>query len=202
MIIDDHRLFAGAISAWFESLADDIKTICVESCSEAEEQILRNPDISIVLLDLNLEAEDGVTTYRHLNKLEGKRAFILCTGDAPDSLHLDERLFSEVSLIFKSDPLETFKECFLAVINGYRFHSDSASKVKRLKYIDLPELTLRQKAILALILAGESNQLIAERLNVTENTIKTHIRHLYSRLGVNSRIECIDRADQMRFYLD
>lgn len=202
LIVDDHQLFAGAMSAWFTSFGDHIETLHAQTCAQATDYVGKYPDISILLIDLNLETEDGVNTYQHLKERFGKRKTILCTGDSPEALYIEDRLLHEVSIVFKSDSLDVFRECFQSVLDGRRYHSPTAAAINRVTKCAVPGLTPRQKIILDLISTGQSNQEIAEQLSLSENTIKTHIRHLYTRLGVSSRSECMEQAEKLRFYLD
>lgn len=202
LIVDDHQLFAGAMAAWFTSLGNHVETFHAETCVQASTWIDKHPDISVLLIDLNLETEDGVSTYYQLKKRFGKRKTILCTGDSPETLYIEDRLLHEVSIVFKSDSLSVFRECLQSVLSGKRYHSPTAAAINRVAKSSVPGLTPRQKLILNLIATGVSNQEIAERLSVSENTIKTHIRHLYTRLGVRNRSECVNQAEKMRFYLD
>lgn len=57
-------------------------------------------------------------------------------------------------------------------------------------------LTLRQYDILKLVTQGYSNKLIANKLNITENTVKRHLYNIFQRLGVKNRTEAIDVARQ------
>ena len=55
----------------------------------------------------------------------------------------------------------------------------------------LDPLTGREQEVLQLILSGKSNREIAESLHITENTVKTHVRNIYSKYAVRSRAELI-----------
>ena len=52
-------------------------------------------------------------------------------------------------------------------------------------------LTPRQKEVVSLILKGHKNQAIAEKLSISPNTVKTHVRNIYSKAGVSSRANLI-----------
>ncbi len=63
-------------------------------------------------------------------------------------------------------------------------------------------LTDREREILGLLAIGLSNREIAERLVVSENTIKTHLEHLYGKLEVPSRLRAIARARELGLLRD
>jgi LuxR family maltose regulon positive regulatory protein len=60
-----------------------------------------------------------------------------------------------------------------------------------------PELSDREREILSLVAAGLSNQAIAERLVISITTVKTHVRNIFHKLGVSSRIQAIARAEEL-----
>ncbi len=57
-----------------------------------------------------------------------------------------------------------------------------------------PDLTERQRQVLDLLAAGHTNGQIARRLGVSEGTIRTHLEHIYRRLGVTSRTAAVTHA--------
>jgi LuxR family maltose regulon positive regulatory protein len=61
----------------------------------------------------------------------------------------------------------------------------------------LEPLSDRESEVLDLLVSGLSNQEIAQRLFVSVNTVKTHISHVYGKLGVNSRAQAIARCQQL-----
>lgn len=59
-------------------------------------------------------------------------------------------------------------------------------------------LSRREFEVLQLIAEGYANQEIAQRLTISINTVKMHIRHIYSKLGVCNRVQAIARARELR----
>jgi DNA-binding NarL/FixJ family response regulator len=59
-------------------------------------------------------------------------------------------------------------------------------------------LTEREKKVLQLLAAGASNKQIAAQLFISESTVKTHVAHIYEKLGVKTRAEAAVRALQLR----
>lgn len=57
-----------------------------------------------------------------------------------------------------------------------------------------PEITDREEEILVLVIRGYGNAAIADRLSISENTVKTHVRHLFEKLHVDGRRRLIDEA--------
>ena len=60
------------------------------------------------------------------------------------------------------------------------------------------ELSVREMDVLRLLVSGASNKAIASQLNLSENTIKTHLSHIFGKLGVQSRAEAVATALRRR----
>ena len=58
----------------------------------------------------------------------------------------------------------------------------------------VPRLTPRQNDLLRLLAAGHTNTQIARRLGISEGTVRTHLEHIYDKLGVSSRTAAVTRA--------
>jgi DNA-binding NarL/FixJ family response regulator len=61
-----------------------------------------------------------------------------------------------------------------------------------------PTLSERQMAVLQMLLQGKSNKVIARDLSIAEGTVKTHLWAIYQALGVNSRLQAMAKAHEMR----
>jgi DNA-binding NarL/FixJ family response regulator len=67
--------------------------------------------------------------------------------------------------------------------------SQQTDIIHKIKTLD--PLTVREKEVLQLILSGKSNREIAGTLYISENTVKTHIRNIFSKYDVSSRVELV-----------
>jgi DNA-binding CsgD family transcriptional regulator len=56
----------------------------------------------------------------------------------------------------------------------------------------LPALSTREREVVDLVISGLRNREIADRMGITEKTVKTHLTHVYQRLGVSTRREMVD----------
>ncbi len=69
---------------------------------------------------------------------------------------------------------------------------------RALREQDVPELTHRERDVLLGLVQGLSYPEIAERLVISVGTVKTHVSHIYSKLGVQGRMEAIHRAQALK----
>lgn len=104
--------------------------------------------------------------------------------------------------LFGADQLETVKLmasqiAYINQVQSYLMHQGDKLPMKGNDRLVEP-LSERELEVLRLIAAGLSNKEIAERLDMTVNTAKTHIRNIYGKLQVNRRVQAVEKARQMR----
>ncbi len=177
---------------------------CVQSYSNAEDAIkdipLLNPDVA--LIDINLPGATGIECVKVLKPLCPNTQFLICTvfEDA-------ENIFNALKAgangyLLKNTPpsklLEAIKE-----INqgGSPMSSQIARKVigafqqSRPNQPEMPEsLTMREKELLTLLSKGFRYKEIAEKLFISHETVKTHIRNIYEKLQVQSKVEALNKV--------
>lgn len=84
------------------------------------------------------------------------------------------------------------------LLNAFAGNGEKVTSLPLVEVVDLVEqLTLRELEVLQRIAAGDSNQAIAEKLVITERTVKKHASNIYSKLNVNNRTQAIARARQL-----
>ena len=88
----------------------------------------------------------------------------------------------------------------LGIWVGHRLTRKSSTPPTQVnqRALDYLKISDREHAVLRLLVAGHSNQEIADRLHVSRNTIKTHIASLYRKLDVSRRTQAVNRARELR----
>jgi DNA-binding NarL/FixJ family response regulator len=89
-----------------------------------------------------------------------------------------------------ADSSETLKKALEAVRRG-EIWAERSTLTKVIDSFATPTLTLKEKEVFNLLTKGMSNRAISKALNITEGTVKMHVSHLFSKLGVKSRTELI-----------
>jgi DNA-binding NarL/FixJ family response regulator len=199
LIVDDHRLFADAMQHVF---ADHPQIDAVHYASdhdEALQQIVAQAGNElIVLMDLNLAGESGVDLNNRLRSLNPAMRTIFCTGEQPANLCLDEALLRASSFVFKTDALADIRACMDCVLDGGRYQSASLRGVQSVVAETL-KLSEREGDVARLLMQGLRNAEIAAQLGVTDNTVKTHLKSIYSKLGARNRADCLLLLEKLRF---
>lgn len=173
---------------------------CVSSYANAEDALAdiprKQPDI--VLMDINLPGMNGIACTLELKKQLPELDIMMLTV-YEDSDHIFDSLKAgAVGYLLKStspsDILEAVRE---AVRGGSPMSAQIARKVTQSfhqpvgKSPQLESLTDREQEILSLLASGYMYKEIADRLTVSIDTVKTHIRHIYDKLQVRTRTEAV-----------
>ena len=198
VVIDDHPLLRKGL----KQLADLSPNIEIIGETDSGEQGLvmvheLRPDL--VLLDLNMPGRNGLETLYALKRSEPEcKVAILTVSDANEDIIAAMRGGADGYLLKDMDP-EVLLEKLHELANGHLVMSPSVSeslalalragKDQQVQEANAEELTEREREILAHISDGESNKLIARKLDIAEATVKVHVKHLLKKLGLKSRVE-------------
>jgi DNA-binding NarL/FixJ family response regulator len=145
-----------------------------------------------VLMDLRMPRMDGVTAIRRL--APAQRILVLTTFDA-DSDVLPAIEAGATGYLLKDAPRSELYRAVRAAARGEAVLSPPvATRVLRAARSDEPSLSAREIEILELVARGTTNREAAERLFISEATVKTHLIHIYAKLGVPDRASAVAAA--------
>ncbi len=169
---------------------------------EAIDQARRwQPDV--VLMDVRMPRLDGVEACRRLVETSDAKVVVLTTFD------LDEHLFAAVragasGFLLKASPPEELVAAIRAAHAGNALVEPKMTKRLLDEFARRPqqppvgyvpdrfgELTDREVDVLREVVRGASNAEIADRLYISETTVKTHVNHILTKLGVRDRIQAV-----------
>lgn len=196
LIIDDHPLFRKGAA---DLIAMDASLRVVGEASSGEEGVAlareRSPDL--VLLDMNMRGMDGLQTLQALKSEDlAARVIMLTVSDNEEDVVACLRAGADGYLLKDMEPEEILDQLHRAA-QGHLVISEQVADLiaralrgeNRPRNVDEAGLTPREREILDLIVAGLSNKLIARRLDITEGTVKVHVKHLMKKLNLRSRVE-------------
>ena len=194
--IDDHPLFRKGVADLISM--DHTLSLIGEAASGEEglELVCRlSPDL--VLLDMNMKGMDGIETLKAIKEAEpDARVIMLTVSDSEESVVAALRAGADGYLLKDMEPEDMLARLRNAA-DGQMVLSDRltellAHALREDAQPRTPEeagLTEREAQILALIARGLSNKLIARELDITEGTVKVHVKHLLKKLNLRSRVE-------------
>jgi two-component system NarL family response regulator len=149
------------------------------------------PDVAIV--DLRMPVLEGVEVLERIRATSPDAVVVMLTAfDADDDIERSFRAGAKAYLLKDIAP-QDLVACVRAVHAGRTWMSPSVASKIATRMTQL-QLTPREMAVLRLLVAGKANREIADLLSITEGTVKTHVAHLFGKLGVTSRTEAVATA--------
>jgi two-component system NarL family response regulator len=192
VVADDHTLMREGVVAVIARQPDMM--VMGEAADGAEAVALvekAQPDV--LLLDLRMPKLDGVAvTERLLAQFPELAIVILSTYDTDDDILRALRAGAKAYLL-KDAPPDELTKCVRTVHSGRNYVSATIG-AKLAAQATQTSLTFRELDVIKLIAQGCLNKEIAERLDITEGTVKSHTSSLFLKLGVANRTEAVREA--------
>ena len=189
LIADDHEIMRMGLASLLET--DPSIEIVGEATdgNEAVQKTLKlRPDV--VIMDLMMPNKDGSEATQEIKAARPETRILLLTtfGTADGIAHAIEA--GAEGALLKSTANSEIVRAIKSLAKGSQFISQDVRELL-LKDPPVPELTERQRAILASITEGLTNQAIADRLGISEDGVKRHVNAIMAKLGADSRAEAV-----------
>jgi two-component system nitrate/nitrite response regulator NarP len=202
MIADDHPIVLEGLAGLLTGAGHEVVARCTTGTEVPAAVVRSHPDL--LLLDLNMPGEDGLQLLRRL-AANGSRPFrtVLLTSSITASQAAEAVRLGTNGLVLKEAAPLVLLECIQAVMAGRRWlDSEVAERVLGTRWEQCAEtsgrqLSPRERDIVDLVQRGLRNRQIAERLNLTEGTVKVYLHSIYQKVGVTSRMELATRTRQV-----
>jgi len=192
MLVDDHALLRTGVANIINQ-EPDLRVVAeagngVEAISAYEQH---HPDVT--LLDLRMPVMEGVEAVRQIRARDPHaRVIILTTYDTDDEISRALKAGAK-AYVLKDISADQLVACIRDVLAGKTYLAPSAA-AKLAEGVTRVQLTPREMSTLRLMADGKANKEIANELAISERTVKTHLGHLFEKLGVTSRTEAIKVA--------
>lgn len=197
LIVDDHPFVAAAAAREAASLLPGAEIGCVESVTSAEVAIAERaqaPDF--ILLDLVLPDADGLSGLVRLRHVAPNSIIAIVSGEVSPQVMRDAFAQGARGYLTKTRDVDEFTDSLKKLFErGFFFPPEAAEAVQQ--HHRPAQLTEREAAALNALASGKVNKQLADILGVTESTFKTHLRAIYRKLGVRTRVEAVSRARQL-----
>ena len=196
MLTDDHLMVREGIKQLLE-LEDGFNVIRVAGDGEeCIEKIKKTKDIDVLLLDINMPKKNGIETAQILkNYKKCPKIIMLTVHNEIDYLEKVIDIGVE-GYVLKDADLSTLKKAIISVYNGESYiqpelipilNSRLMKKDSDKELIEL--LTRRELEVLKLLAVGMFNKAIAEKLDISERTVKNHISSIFKKINVVDRTQ-------------
>jgi len=196
MLVDDHPLLRKGLKQLI-ALEDDIQVVAEASNGQDALRLAPEYDPDLIVLDLNMQGMDGIETLKKLRDAGvTSRIIMLTVSDADDDVVAAITNGADGYLLKDMEPEQLLEQIHRAV-TGKMVLSEAITEIlatalrqpAKTPSSQLSSLTNREYEILSLIAKGMSNKVIARELDISDGTVKVHVKHLLKKLGLRSRVE-------------
>ena len=194
LLVDDHALFRTGVANIINQEPDLRVVAEAGNGVEAIEAYVRHrPDVTV--LDLRMPIMEGVEAVRRIREHDpAARVIVLTTYDTDDEISQALKAGAK-AYVLKDIAAEQLLACIRDVLAGKTYIAPAAA-AKLAETVTRVQLTPRELSALRLLADGKANKEIASELDISERTVKTHLEHLFAKLGVTSRTEAVKVANR------
>jgi DNA-binding NarL/FixJ family response regulator len=198
LIADDHPLYRDGLSAALKAAGFDVVGEAADGRQAVALSLERQPDV--VIMDLNMPDKGGIEATRRITHGSPHIAILVLTMLADDdSVFAAVRVGARGYLLKGAGQAEIVRAVRTVAEGGVVFGASVARRVMEHfsgKHASepFPDLTEREREILAMVAAGQNNAAIADRLGLASKTVRNHISNIMTKLQVSDRAQAIIRA--------
>ncbi len=194
-LLDDHPVVRAGLRAILDSFPD-VQVIAEGSSGAAVDDLPEGVDV--VVCDIQMPGVDGIAATRRLRAAGGPPVLILTTYDTESDI-MAALEAGALGYLLKDAPEAELHQAVLATAAGKRTLSPEVAGLLAQRLAQPQDsLSGREREILGGLATGASNRELARQFFVSEATIKTHLLHIYQKLGVDNRTAAVTVARQRR----
>jgi DNA-binding NarL/FixJ family response regulator len=225
LLVDDHPLILAALQSVIRGLGDDVTVVGVQTAEAARAALQQDPDVDLVLLDLALGDADGFEVLTELRATWPAVPVVVVSASERSSDVIRAIDLGAMGFVPKRSSNDALFEALRLVMSGGLYvppsmlgldgqvpapdadtvpavmrpmaeHAQPAPHQQAMSLASIG-LTPRQTEVLALLLQGLPNKLIARELKVSVETVKDHVAAVLRALNVNTRTQAVLAVSQM-----
>lgn len=196
VLADDHPIVLDALEQLFR-LEDGLEV--VGRCRDGDEtlQAVRTLAPDVLVLDVRMPGPDGLDVLRTLEAERHATRVVLLTAELEDDQLLEAIRAGARGVVLKDMAPQLLVEAVRTVLGGGQWLEKGLGGRALTKLLQRERglreatrhLTPREMEILRMVAQGLRNRAIAERVHITEGTVKVHLHNIYEKLGVDGRVE-------------
>ena len=199
VVVDDHALFRRGLIGLLNEM-EGFEVVGEAGNGQDALQVVEATHPDLVLLDVNMPEMGGVETLREIRGRNAGLPVLMLTISQDEDALLGAILAGASGYLLKNAEPETLRQVMLRVLAGESVLSPevTAKVFDALRRMDADRgrslLSTRELEVLACMRRGLTTPEIAAELFISENTVKTHSRHILEKLGVRKRSDAVARA--------
>lgn len=195
MIADDHKMIREGIKQLLE-LNEDISVVGMASDGNECLTILEETDADVILLDINMPNKNGLDTLKEIKESKlGVKVIILTVHNEADYLVRAVEIGAN-GYVLKDSGSAELVHAIKTVIGGETYIQPDMIPMLNSKMVvrnqdkeKIKELTKREMEVLVLVSEGMFNKEIADKLHISERTVKNHISSIFRKIDVADRTQ-------------
>ncbi len=202
VIADDHPIFRDGLRRLL-SLEEDFEVVGEASDGNEVFQLLEQLEPDILLLDLRMPGLDGLAVLQRLQFLCRRTKIIVLTASEDKNEFVQAMKFGCSGIVLKQTATELLYKSIRKVHAGEIWLDSHTTAAVMRQFAAVPEpagnterrgrarapLSQREREIVALVAQGYKNKEIAEKIFISEQTVKNHLHNIFDKLGVSDRLE-------------
>lgn len=191
LIIDDHPIFVDGLKSRLKKSARNLVLQHASNLAEALALLSRGPMPDLILLDIGLPGRSGLEGLPDLRQAAPSSPVVFLSA-ADDPARVRQALRSGgQGFLSKSMPSRDLMAALRRILKGETVVATPPSGQKT------PALAPRQRQVLSLLAEGLPNKVIAERLGMAPNTVRTHLMAIFRALGATTRTQAVILAQRL-----
>lgn len=195
LIVDDYEIVRNGIHSFLDT-QPDLKVIGEAGSGQEAVEIVMKLIPDIVLLDMTMPDMDGIETTLHIKKISSRTQVVILSASMGDHFSFPALRAGAISYLMKDIKMDQLADAIRCAARGEAmFHPHIAARI--LQYlrgeqsdgdIFLSTLSDREMGVLRLIACGLTNCQIAQKLQISENTVKGHVGNVRAKLQIADRV--------------
>jgi DNA-binding NarL/FixJ family response regulator len=189
VVVDDHPVVRDGLASIIKTQGDLVVVgQAADGASAVAAYVSLRPDV--LMLDLRMPGLDGFEAATRILKADpAAQVLVMTTYDGDEDIFRCLRLGAKGYLLKDAPPSEILTA--IRVVGGGGHYTSHVVAAKAMRRLPRAGLTRREQDVLVEIAEGRSNKEIACRLNMTEGTVKTHVKAILAKLDAMSRTEAV-----------
>jgi DNA-binding NarL/FixJ family response regulator len=192
LTVDDHALLRDGIMA-LVNRQKDMKVVAEASSGREAIERFREHRPDITLMDLRMPDMDGIEAMTEIIRHFPEARIIVLTTYTGDALIVRALKAGAQGYLLKGHLRKELLDTIRSVNAGRKAIAPEIASQVAVHAAD-SSLTVREIDVLQLVAEGNANKVVADRLTITEDTVKAHVRNILSKLGANDRTHAVTIA--------
>ena len=203
ILVDDHPIVLGGLQQLLQR-QPDFAVLAACGDADAAMQAIKEEPPDVLVLDLRMPGTNGLQFLRRLSDERIPCRTVLLTAAIEDQEVTEAVRLGVAGLVMKDSTPDTLIDCVRRVHGGGQWLDHEIvnrafkSQLERESAARDSPLTPRELEIVRMVAEGLRNKAIAERLSISEGTVKVHLHNIYEKLGVDGRLELTLCAQQKK----